>query len=69
MKESSYYENEARFFAVLPLIIYGVKRAIALLEEWIKCEVISLPAVEFLPTVRDWKDLSIVYLIKGSGIV
>lgn len=43
--------KEIRSFPALPPFRCGVRKAIALLEQWIKDAVICLPKIEFLPTV------------------
>lgn len=74
-----YSKKETRRFHVLPPFLCKAKKAAALLEQWIKDNVILLPEVEFFPSVRDrkdpryysnhrkkWHTLGLVSLLEGS---
>lgn len=49
-------EKKNKPVPILPPIPRGANKVVALLEQWIKDNVIPLPKVEFLPSTRDQKD-------------
>lgn len=51
----------------LPHFSCGVKKAVALLEKWIKDYVIHLLEVEFLPVTGDLKDPKYYHFHKRKG--
>lgn len=66
-KESFAWNKEVRSFHVLPSLPCCVEKAIVLLKQRNKDEVISLPNVEFLPNIGVEKDMSNIHIVERSG--
>lgn len=61
------YKKESKSFSVLPPYPCGMKKATALLRQWVKESVIRLPYVELLPSQADQKDVKfILFIVRWS---
>lgn len=69
MKKISYGKKETRRYHVLPPFLCGSKKATALLEQWNKDNVVNLPEVDFLPSIRDRKKRRIAHTVERMVIL
>lgn len=56
LKKPAYSRRLTRKYLVLPPLLYGVKKAAALLEQWVKYRAASFLEVEYLFSDADQKD-------------
>lgn len=54
-------------YPILPLFPYGFKKAIALLNQWVKDKTATLPHVDHLPSEEDQQELNFCLITKGEA--
>lgn len=68
-KKSAYYRREPKQFPLMPPFPCGLKKAIALLDRWVKDQVITLSEASIFPLLKITKTRSTALIIEEKAIL